>query len=78
MLGKSWNGTRERERDSDSDQFIAATAQTLIGDPGERTVIIDLRDAADRREILTRRSVAGLAAGVILLAIVFSIALIST
>jgi len=71
-----WRSFRKQE--SSSNQFTAATAQTLIGDPGERTAIIELRDAADRKEDLTRWAVAGLAAGIILMAIVFSIALIST
>jgi hypothetical protein len=71
-----WN--RYRKQGNGSGEFIVGIAQTLIGDPGERTAIIDLRDAADRRETLTRRSVAGLAVGVILLAIVLGIKVIST
>jgi hypothetical protein len=71
-----WHRYRQQARDPA--EFVAAIAQTLIGDPGEPTAIIDLRDAADHREILTRRSVAGLAIGIVLLAIVLGIRVIST
>ena len=40
---------RYRKRDNYPGEFITAIAQNLIGEPGERTAIIDLRDAADRR-----------------------------
>jgi hypothetical protein len=75
-IQQEWN--RYKKQGNGSDTLIIGIAQTLIGDPGERTVIIDLRDAADRKETLTRRSVAGLAAGIIVLAIVLGIRVIST
>jgi len=76
LIQQAWQ--RYRERESDSAWFVVGIVETLIGFPGQRTGIIDLRDGADQRQTLTRRAVAGLAFGIILIAIVLSVRILST
>ena len=76
LMQQEWQ--RYRDQKSSYATFATEVVQTLVGDPGERSAIIELRNGADQRQALTRFAVAGLAAGVILMAIVLSIRIIST
>jgi hypothetical protein len=75
LIQQAWQSYRKQE--SSSATFGTGVAQTLIGYPGERTAVIELRNGADQRQTLTRFAVAGLASGIILIAIVLSIRIIS-
>jgi hypothetical protein len=76
LMQQEWQ--RYRDQKSSYATFATEVVQTLIGDPGERAAIIELRNGADQRQTLTRFAVTGLAAGIILMAIVLSIRILST
>jgi hypothetical protein len=76
FIQQEWQ--RYRGQKTSYPEFVTEVVQILIGDPGERTAVIELSHGADQRQRLIRFAVACIVTGIILIAIVLIIGIIST